>query len=68
MRLEKIINAVGVTGGGIWCGFTLLDLMNGPYWSVSAKLLIANAIYFTGKFSLGAYVFSRSFDNLLRRR
>lgn len=67
MRLGKIINVMGVLGGGIWCIFTALDLVNGPYWAVATKLLILNATYFAGKFLMGAYVCVRSLDNLLRR-
>lgn len=67
MRLEKIINITGILGGGIWCIFTAMDLANGPYWAVSARLFALNAIYFAGKFLIGAHILARSLDNLLRR-
>jgi len=56
----KIQCIVGLIAGPIWCGFTIMDLLHAPYWSVSMNLIILNAVYFTGKFLIGFYILLES--------
>ncbi|MBU7045048.1 MAG: hypothetical protein HXS54_01315 [Theionarchaea archaeon] len=64
MKIMSILSWIGIVGSGGMIIYTILDLFHMPYWTVSVKLLIFNALYFFCKFTFTAFVFSIALKSL----